>query len=146
MTSSSQFEVFPVSVHVFFFRDDAVLMLRREGTGFGDGLYSVPAGHVTHRESIFAAAVREAREEVGLEVSTTELRFLGSMYRFSTEARIDFFFAAERWSGEPINKEPEKCNEVTWFRTSQLPDNTVPYIRRALNRSAKIGWFEEYEP
>lgn len=144
MPQRPQSELFPVSVHLFFRRGDLVLMMRRRGTGFCDGMYSVPAGHVTQAETIFAAAAREAREEVGLEVAPRSLRVVGTMYRRSTEARIDFFVKAGRWAGEPANLEPHKCAEVAWFPVSSLPDETIPYVRRALLNAGRSPWFEEY--
>lgn len=144
MSRDSRFDLFPVSVHIVFRRGQSVLMVRRRGTGFCDGMYSVPAGHVMRAESILEAAAREAREEVGLEVSPSTLVVTGTMYRRSTEARIDFFIEAGRWAGEPRNLEPDKCDEVAWFPSGRLPHGTIPYVRRALTNAARVPWFEEY--
>jgi 8-oxo-dGTP diphosphatase len=144
MPQDSRFDLFPVSVHIVFRRGELVLMVRRRGTGFCDGMYSVPAGHVMQRESILRAAAREAREEVGLEVYPSALFVTGTMYRRSTEARVDFFVEATRWAGEPRNMEPDKCDEVAWFPNSRLPKRTIPYVRRALINGARTPWFEEY--
>lgn len=144
MLEKRHFDLFPVSVHVFFTRCGLVLMMRRRGTGFCDGMRSVPAGHVLRTESILQAAAREAKEEVGLEVSASELLVAGIMHRRSTEARIDFFVKAEGWVGEPRNMEPDKCDEVAWFPKSRLPSDTIPYVRRALLKADQPPWFEEY--
>ena len=42
----------PVGVHVLLERDGRVLLMRRAGTGFFDGLYSLPGGHVEEGESL----------------------------------------------------------------------------------------------
>ena len=55
---------FPVTVHLLFFRNDQILLLRRFHTGYADGQYSVPAGHWDGGETVLAAAAREAEEEV----------------------------------------------------------------------------------
>lgn len=144
MAEKQRYDSFPVSVHILFKREDLVLMVRRRGTGFCDGMHSIPAGHVMQAESIFDAAARESREEVGLEVSPSKLRVIGVMHRRSTEARIDFFIEAGRWIGEPANIEPDKCDQVAWFSKSRLPNDTIPYVRRALLNVDQGPWFEEY--
>jgi 8-oxo-dGTP diphosphatase len=144
MLRRRRFDLFPVSVHTFFVRGESVLMMRRRGTGFCDGMRSVPAGHVMEAETILQAAAREAREEVGLEVSPSVLAVVGVMHRRSTEARIDFFVKAETWAGEPRNMEPGKCDEVAWFPKSCLPSDTIPYVRRALLNAERPPWFEEF--
>ena len=53
----------PVGVHVLLERGARVLLMRRAGTGFFDGLFSLPGGHVEPGESVRDTAVREMREE-----------------------------------------------------------------------------------
>lgn len=119
--------------------------MRRAGTGFFDGLYSLPGGHVEAGESILAAAVREIREETGLVVATADLAWLGAVHRLSDTNRIDFFVRATHWQGEPRILEPAKCDHLDWFERSALPPQTVPYIRTALEKTAtpwilELGW------
>jgi len=56
---------FPVAVHLFFLRDEQILLLRRFNTGYEDGNYSVVAGHVDAGETVTQAAIREATEKPG---------------------------------------------------------------------------------
>ena len=66
----------PTGVHVVLERNGEVLMMRRAGTGFFDGLYSLPGGHVEPGESLRAAAVRELSEETGVRVRPDALAAL----------------------------------------------------------------------
>lgn len=136
---------FPVTVHVVFFRRGDVLLLRRFNTGYEDGNYSVPAGHLEGEETVVQAAIREVREEIGVELAQDEVTVAGTMHRKSGDERVDFFVIASSWTGEPSNCEPEKCDELRWYARDALPANTIPYIRRALqNCSSGRLWFEEF--
>ena len=46
---------------------------------------------------------------------------------------VDFFLNCNTWSGEIINNESEKCDELRRVNISQLPENTIPYVAKALN-------------
>jgi 8-oxo-dGTP pyrophosphatase MutT (NUDIX family) len=135
---------FPVTVQLFFFRDQQVLLLRRFNTGFRDGEYTVPAGHIDGGEDIMVAAVREAKEEAGVDIAVNDLTFSTVMHRIEDEERIDFFFLVRAWTGEAYNAEPEKCDDLQWFDLNRLPENTVPYVRQAIgNHHAGVA-FDEY--
>ena len=135
---------FPVTVHLFLIQQDRILLSRRLNTGYRDGEYSVPAGHIDGGETVLAAALREAHEEIGLQLAPDDLTFLGVMHRLEDDERVDFFFRVKTWSREPFNNEPEKCSDLRWVGLDSLPGNTVPYVRRAI-RNYKNGLvFDEF--
>ena len=135
---------FPVTVHLFFFRGSQILLLRRFNTGFADGQYSVPAGHLDGGETVIAAAAREAMEEVGVRIEPQDIEFSGVMHRLDGEERVDFFVRIRDWAGEPSNTEPEKCDDLRWVNVSDLPANTIPYIRQALRNHFQENRFDEF--
>ena len=135
---------FPVTVHLFFFRGDQVLLLRRFNTGYADGQYSVPAGHLDGGETVIAAAAREAREEVGVRIEARDIRFSSVMHRRDGDERVDFFVNISGWSGEPVNAEPDKCDELLWVKLESPPPNTIPYIRQALRNHLTGVTFDEF--
>ena len=132
------------AVHLFLLRDDAVLLLRRCNTGYEDGNYSVIAGHLDGDEEIIAAAIREAREEAAIAIAPDDVAVVGVMHRKAADERIDFFLAASHWMGTPRNMEPEKCDALAWFPRDALPENVVPYVRRALDNYRHGRWFDSY--
>lgn len=135
---------FPATVHLLFFRDNQILLLRRYNTGFRDGEYSVPAGHLDGNETVMAAAVREAGEETGVRIDAEDIVFSSVMHRNEGDERVDFFVHVLKWEGELFNAEPEKCDELRWVNVQALPENTIPYVRRAIeNHQAGIS-FDEF--
>jgi 8-oxo-dGTP diphosphatase len=134
---------FPVTVHLLFFRENQVLLLRRFNTCFEDGNYSVPAGHLDGGETVRAAAVREALEETGVRIDINNVEFATVAHRKSDDERVDFFVHIKQWDGEPFNAEPEKCDELRWCDLNVLPENTIPYVRKAIRNSLDGIPFDE---
>jgi 8-oxo-dGTP pyrophosphatase MutT (NUDIX family) len=60
-----------IDVHVIFRRGGRVLLLRRTGDTYASGQLCLPSGHVEEGESVLAAAVRETREEIGIDLDPT---------------------------------------------------------------------------
>lgn len=135
---------FPVTVHLLFFRENQVLLLRRFNTGFEDGNYSVPAGHLDGGETVRMAAVREAYEEIGVQIDVDDVVFATVTHRKSDDERVDFFVHIKDWDGEPFNAEPEKCDELRWCDLDALPENTIPYVKRAIRNYVENIPFEEF--
>src|SRR6185369_159344 len=77
--TGTHFTLIP-AVHLFLFKEKKVLLARRFNTGFEDGNYSVPAGHVDGNEPMTAAMIREAKEEVGIEIQPENLQFAHVMH------------------------------------------------------------------
>ena len=134
----------PSAVHLFLLRGDEVLLLRRYNTGYEDGKYSVVAGHLDGGERVETAAVREAREEVGIEINPADVQVVGVMHRLSDDERIDWFVAVRAWRGEIANREPDKCDELRWARLDDLPGNVIPYVRRALENFRQGRWYDSF--
>lgn len=130
--------------HIIFQRGNLVLLIRRFQTGYGDGQYSLPAGHVEPGEFPAATAIREAAEEVGSQIEPANLAFGHVMFRRSESDRADFFFICRDFVGEPENLEPEKCDELLWAPIENLPENTLPYIRFALQNIQNNIPFSEF--
>lgn len=132
--SHGRFSVVPAAYVVFLRGEDSgreVLLQLRRGTGYMDEHWAcAAAGHVEEGESVFAAANREAGEEVG--VGDVTLSPLCAMQRsngtgLAVDERVDYFFTATAWTGEPRIVEPEKCADLRWFPLAGLPDPVVPH-------------------
>jgi 8-oxo-dGTP diphosphatase len=135
---------FLVAVHLFFLKDDQILLLRRFNTGYEDGNYSVVAGHVDAGETVTQAAVREAAEEAGVVLQPENLQVVHVMNRKSNDERVDFFVVVKAWDGEIQNTEPEKCDDLSWFALAALPANMIPYVRFAIENHQKGILYSEF--
>ncbi len=129
-----RFKVTP-AVYIILKKEDKVLLLRRANTGYRDGYYTTPAGHIDADESAVDAAIREAKEEVDILLSKDQLQFAHVIYRKDpTDAFVfsDYFFVATDWKGEPKNMEPNKCDELKWYGLNAMPEMTIPHVRSVL--------------
>jgi len=123
------------AVYVILRQGDEVLLIKRQNTGYMDGKWGMPSGHVEDREKPTIACVRESKEEIGVDIDPNDLEFVLVNQRISKEddhERLDYFFVAKKWSGEIINAEPHKCAAVEWFPLDDLPQNLVPEVAHAL--------------
>ncbi|ALS23428.1 MULTISPECIES: NUDIX hydrolase [Paenibacillus] len=133
------------AVYMLFIRNGKILMLRRSNTGYEDGKLSLVAGKLDGNEEVKRAAVREAEEESGIKLSPEDLEVACVMHRLSDKGEwIDFFLKVNRWEGEPVNKEPDKCSEMGWFPLDRLPDDTIPHVRKAIRNVLDGVFYDSY--
>ncbi len=137
-SADGRFRLVPAA-YVFLLRPgpdggaDEVLLQLRQGTGFMDGHWAAgAAGHVEADESVVEAAVREAREELGIDLDPGDLVPLTALHRGepggpALEQRIDIFFEARRWAGEARTLEATKSADLRWFPLDALPEPVVPH-------------------
>lgn len=142
---SKRHKVVP-AVYIILRDGDKILLLRRANTGYCDGFYSMPSGHVggldeKGGESAIQAAAREAKEEVGIDINPKDLQLVHTLHRYSDEPepheRIDLYFEAIEWNGEPHNAEPHKCDELLWVSIDDLPEKMTPEVRHTLDMIAR---------
>ncbi len=146
MVNRERFKLIP-SVYALFIRDEKILLSRRFQTGFEDGNYGLVAGHADGRETMRETMAREALEEAGVRIDINDFELVVTMHQWCGDhERIDLFFIVKKWSGEIKNIEPNRCDDLSWFSLNQLPDNTISYIRAAINcyrdgiKYCEFGW------
>ena len=89
--------------------------------------------------------IREAKEEVGIQVRQNDLKPVTVIHRHDTHQEyIDIFFSCERWQGTPVNQELDKCDELKWVPLSALPDKLTPNVRQALSNFQHQVMFSEF--
>lgn len=134
------------AVYILLEKDGKILLGKRYNTGYEDGNYQVPAGHVEEGELPTEAIIRETKEEVNVDLKPENLELVHIGYRPKhdlTGDRIDLFFKAKHWVREIKNMEPEKCDDLNWFPWDNLPENMTFHVRAALDCIQKGIFFKE---
>lgn len=134
--------------YLVFLDGTKTLLLRRYNTGYEDGNYSLVAGHVDPGETFTKCMIREAEEEAGIIIDPNNLEVKHVMHRNSkmkeNNERIDVFFVVKKWKWEIINKEPNKCDDLSRFDIHNLPKNIIPFVHHALNCIANNVFYSEF--
>lgn len=123
------------AVYLFLEKDGKFLVSRRRNTGYQDGNYQVPSGHIEEGELPTEAMIREAKEEIDIDLIPGTFELVHISYRpkhDNTDNRVDFFFKAKEWNGEVKNMEPEKCDDFKWVSYADAPKNLTAHVRDAL--------------
>ncbi len=108
------------------------LLGKRKGV-HGAGEWAVPGGKLDMGETIAEAALREVKEETGLDVTFESIIAVNDDLEWISDNRqyVTFIIKVLSTSGEPVCMEPHKCEELRWFALDALPDNLFNPTRRA---------------
>ena len=139
---SERFKV-PVGIFVIFRNEDKVLLQLRQNCSFS-GYWGFVGGHLDGNEQIILAAIREAKEEVGVDIRSEDLTLKTICHSNKGEEYIQFYFECCKWSGEIENKEPSKCECLVWHEWNKLPEKTCPYLKEVVKKINKgISFYED---
>ncbi len=118
--------------------------MKRKNTGYEDDKWSVVSGKLDGNETVIDAAIREAKEEVGITVSPSDVRVIGVTQRKEMTEWIDFYVTLNTWEGEVTNVEEDKCEQLAWFNQEELPEGMIEHVRQALEQNRDSMWFRTY--
>lgn len=134
-----------LAVYVILRRGNTAAFVLRSNTDWMNNHYGLPAGKVEVGESYTDAAIREAKEEVGVTIAKEDLVPVLAWQRHHDDSDwVDMFFEAKQWQGEVYNAEPHMHSEVAWLELDNLPDNVTPGIADVLPQIAAGKTYAEY--
>ena len=113
-----------------------------------DGYWDFSAsGHVENNESMKMATIREAKEELGIEVKMEDLEFMSMLHTYTTNTGDIYYnvhFKTTKWKNEPKVNEPNKCEQIKWFAIHNLPENVIEQRRQAIQNYKNHIPYDEY--
>jgi len=115
-----------VGLYILNNKNQVLLGLRK--SEHGNGTWCPPGGHIEYGESNEQAAIRETKEETGLQISPENITFKGitnDFYQESGKHYITLHFVCHSFSGSPKVTEPDKCACWQWFDLDNLPENLL---------------------
>jgi 8-oxo-dGTP diphosphatase len=125
-----------VGVAIIITRNDKVLLMKRKGVD-GLGTWSTPGGHLEYGETPEQCAAREAKEEVGLDVTDIHFRALtNDVFESSGRHYITLWMHGENKSGEPGIAAEHEVAEIGWFAWDALPAPLFLPLQNLLNRES----------
>ncbi|XP_022156539.1 nudix hydrolase 1-like [Momordica charantia] len=128
-TSGTEAPVPRVAVVVYILKGNSVLLGRRLSSA-GDSSHStfaLPGGHLEFGEAFDECAVREVKEETGLDIEKTEFLTVTNN-PFLNDPKpshyVTIFMRADLSDAQqqPQNLEPSKCGGWDWYDWSHLPN------------------------
>lgn len=126
-------EITKVGVGVMLLKDGKVLMTKRKGS-HGAGDYGFPGGHLEYMETFEDCAIRETREECGLEIKNIKFLYVTNVMKYAPKHYVYIGVVAEWASGEPQLLEPEKAESWGWYDLDDLPEGpTFTFCKLAFN-------------
>ena len=132
------------TVGIVVIQNNKVLLVREgEKSGHLTGAYNTPAGRIEEGESPIQAAVRELKEEAGLETEVKYLIELPKKYTADIERKggkmVHFYhtvFVCTKFSGELKSSEDVEPVWVEIEKVSSL--SLLPNIEDMINQAQKI--------
>ncbi len=131
-------QVARVGVGVLLLKDGKVLLGRRnddpkkaDSLMHGEGTWTCPGGKLDFHETLFGQAIREVREETGIEVKRLELVSIGNDIVPDSHF-VTIGFLAKEFSGKPKVMEPDEITEWKWFPLDGLPEKVFPPSRKII--------------
>ena len=127
--------IFKSAVHIILINDNKILLQKRKGSKLWPGYYALPAGHIDEGETQYDALVREAKEELGIEINSNDIinnyvvlrRNFFEIDGKILEPYIDYYFEIKKYKGVPKIIEEDKCDELLWADVNNLPEPFINY-------------------
>jgi 8-oxo-dGTP diphosphatase len=119
-----------MGVGIFIKRGEQILIGRRAK----EDLFALPGGWIESKEFVYEAAIREVKEETGLDITfgpyitTIDHSYILAVTegKWFDADQITFWVLAQYLEGEAVVKEPEKCLYWKWKYPTDVMSDIIP--------------------
>ena len=132
-----------VGVGIIILNEQKEILIGKRKGGLSPA-YSIPGGHLEAGETFEEAAKKEVFEETGLIIENPKVFCVTNNLRTYQKQGIHFISVSlivTRFSGDVINKEPDKCESWNWYPIDQIPDPQFDASEFAINCFAKKKFY-----
>jgi len=135
-------------VNLIIRQDNKVLLyFRNDGFfNYDGGWWVLPAGHIEQGETAKHAAIREAKEEMDIDIAEQDINCVHVMSNLASRTEgFDFFFEVYKYNGTIRNCEGDKCVEMKYFSFDEIEKlkNVVSPTRIALKAISEKRFYSE---
>lgn len=110
-------------INLIIKKDDKVLLFFRNDGFFNydGGWWVLPAGHIEQGETAMAAAIREAKEELDIDIAPDDIKCVHVTSNLASRTEsFDFYFEVTKYTGTIRNCEGDKCVEMRYFTLDEV--------------------------
>lgn len=134
----SERAMFKGVINLIIKKDDKVLLFFRNDGFFNydGGWWVLPAGHIEQGETARAAAIREAKEELDIDIDPEDIKLVHVTSNLASRTEsFDFYFMVSRYTGTIRNCESGKCVEMRYFTLDEVANlkNVISPTRTSLS-------------
>ncbi len=133
-------EQFLSSIYIIIKNDKGeILLQRRQGSKLWPGFLALPAGHLDGEENAYEALIREAKEELDIEIKEEDIvdTFVVNRINKTLPPYYDVYFEIKNYQGKIKINEPNKCSELIWASPDNLPKDMIKFEKIAIQNRKK---------
>lgn len=125
------------SVNLHVMKDGKILLLRRISEKWMHGQLQIPGGKTEPGESPLEAVLREAKEELGINITAQNVEHIATV---AVKDGNNEYFAVQFTLLDPEQyefriMEPHKCSELVWADMAAMPEDTIELFKTIITQT-----------
>ncbi len=115
---------------IFLFQDQVLFTVRNQAPDIGK--LDLPGGFIDPNETAEEAACREIKEELGLELLPSDLKFIGTqpndyLFKQIPYKTLDIFFEVTLSSQEILIWAKDEIKSLVWYPKKEIPIHQIGF-------------------